>query len=119
MEKILLIILFVHFFADFVLQSDKQAKGKSVSLYFLSEHVIVYSSIWFLFMICFCKDFEVAFYFLCITFFFHWITDFITSRVGKVFWDKGNTHYGFVVVGFDQILHYIQLFLTFKVLMFL
>ena len=43
---------------------------------------------------------------------FHWVTDFLTSRIGKPFWDKGDFHNGFVVVGFDQVLHYIQLVAT-------
>lgn len=116
MEIVLLSILFVHFVADFIMQSDEQAKGKSVSIYWLSEHVLTYSFIWFLFILGFSKNLEQSVLFFVITFLTHFITDFITSRVGKRFWDKGDTHNGFIVIGFDQILHYVQLYLTFQIL---
>jgi hypothetical protein len=54
-----------------------------------------------------------------LTFLCHFITDYITSRiVKKRFEDK---YYGspipnlgaFTVIGFDQVLHYAQLFLTY------
>jgi hypothetical protein len=46
----------------------------------------------------------------------HFATDYVTSRIAKVFFDSGDYHNGFVVVGFDQILHYIQLFLSYMLL---
>ena len=117
MEIVLLIILIVHWFADFVMQTDEQAKGKSKSVVPLTAHVLTYSCIWFCFILGWSEfNFENSLIFFLITFVSHWVTDFITSRVGKIFWDKGDTHNGFVVVGFDQILHYIQLYLTFKLL---
>ena len=39
-------ILFIHWFADFVLQTDKQAKGKSKEWGPLLEHTFNYSVVW-------------------------------------------------------------------------
>jgi hypothetical protein len=57
--------------------------------------------------------------FVFITFVLHTTTDYYTSRiVSKKF---ANNHYGspipnfgaFSIIGFDQVLHYVQLFLTY------
>lgn len=116
-EFLLLYILLIHFLGDFALQTHEQATKKSTNIDALTKHVSVYSFIWFLatFTIF---GFENVFYFTIITFITHWITDFITSRIGKSYWDKGDYHNGFVIVGVDQICHYIQLWLTFKLFLY-
>lgn len=112
--QIFIMILLIHFLADFGLQTHEQATLKSTSNKFLFYHVGVYTLIW-----------GVAFFFLPIKeqflnfwgwFIFclsigipHFITDWFTSRVGKPFWEKKDAHNGFVVVGFDQIIHYLCL----------
>jgi hypothetical protein len=116
-------ILLIHYLADFGLQTHEQATNKGVGNSFFNKwlfyHVGVYSLIWLLAMITI-KDTSYSltwwgcFYFSTITFVCHYITDWCTSRVGKNFWLKNDFHNGFVIVGFDQILHYIQLYLTFK-----
>ena len=58
--------------------------------------------------------YHISFFF--ITFLSHTITDYFTSRINKKLWEKGDTHNFFVFVGLDQILHYFQLFLTYKLL---
>jgi hypothetical protein len=112
---VLLFILLIHWFADFVLQTSEQStnKGKGKSLYnkHLLEHVVVYTCVWVFCLVPF-ADYSGIFIFAIITFTFHYLTDWCTSRVGKIFWDRGDYHNGFVVVGFDQILHYTQLWLT-------
>ena len=110
--QLFLFILVMHFLADFALQTHEQATGKSTSIKWLTYHVGVYSIIWLLTAWFYFDDFRIAMIFATITFICHWLTDYITSRIGKPFWDKGDFHNGFVVVGFDQILHYIQLYLT-------
>lgn len=119
-EELLLSILIIHFVADFVLQTDKQAKGKSTSMNMLISHTLAYSLVWgvvgvllYIFNIL-VFNFPL---FVLITFTTHTITDYFTSRWGKIYWDRGNTHMGFIIVGFDQILHYIQLYLTLKFLL--
>lgn len=116
--QVFIVILFIHFAADFALQTHEQANGKGEGSKFWNKwlfyHVGVYTLIW-----------GIAFWFLPIkpeTYNFgvwiafmlligvpHYITDWITSRVGKPFWKAGDFHNGFVVVGFDQIVHYLCL----------
>lgn len=111
------IIIFTHWVADFILQDEKWALGKSKNLNDLLCHTIVYSGFWFLPML-YLIGLESSLMFVCITFLFHTLTDYFTSKiVSKKF---ANNHYGsqipnlgaFTIIGFDQVLHYIQLFLT-------
>ncbi len=105
--------LLIHWIADFCLQTDEQAKGKASSLKMLTFHVATYtivSSIMWYFILW---DWRKCLIFAGITFVAHFVTDFITSKIGKPFWQKGDFHNGFVLVGFDQILHYVQLYLTY------
>lgn len=114
-EQFLLFLLVYHFFADFVLQTDDQAKLKSTNIYHLACHVLTYSIAWFFGIWFYTGDPVFAIWFSIITYGFHYVTDWCTSRLGKTYWDKGDYHNGFIIVGFDQILHYIQLYFTFKI----
>lgn len=115
-------ILIIHWFADFVLQTDKQAKGKSKNWRFLLEHTFTYSITFFGLLSLLNPIFNVGltfhfgFYFFIITFIAHTITDYFTSRLNSKLWSEGKVHSFFVSVGFDQILHYVQLFLTYYLL---
>lgn len=119
-------ILLIHWFADFVLQTDKQAKGKSNNWYDLLSHTFNYSMIWVIIGVCIsCPYFnhkyeilkaEIVIYFFFITFICHTITDYFTSRLNSKLWSEGKVHNFFVSIGFDQILHYVQLFLTYYLL---
>jgi len=122
-QYILLYILIVHWIADFVLQTHTEATNKSTSWYWLLKHTLKYTyTLWV------CGVFYVLFniriyqpwsltYFCIITFLCHTATDYFTSKLARRYFSVGNYHNGFVVVGFDQILHYIQLYLTFKYLL--
>ncbi len=113
--SVFIFILLIHFLADFGLQTYEQSQKKSESDVFLFYHVGVYSLIWVL-ALCGYPDISInsIINFTIITFLFHFITDWITSRVGKPFWEKQDFHNGFVVIGFDQLLHYTQLLFTWK-----
>ena len=108
----ILFVLLIHFLADFGLQTNEQATNKSSSIKYLAYHVGVYSLIWLIAAWFYFDYFILALAFSAITFIFHFATDYVTSRVGKPYWAKQDLHNGFVIVGFDQVLHYIQLFLT-------
>lgn len=129
-------IIIIHWFADFVLQTDKQAKGKSKNWSDLLGHTFTYSLVWlcvgfFIYLNQF-KPFNpehnemmnqywnhyipLGLLFALITFIAHTITDYFTSRLNARLWAKGDTHNFFVSVGFDQVLHYIQLFTTYYLL---
>lgn len=126
------IIICVHFVADFICQAEEWAVNKSKSNAALFSHVLTYSTIW-LFASClllgYARHHETTSWyvyssilFFLLTFCCHFITDYVTSRiVSKKF---ANKHLGgpipnfgaFTIIGFDQVLHYGQLFLTFYLL---
>ncbi len=114
---IVLGILFIHWVADFLCQTDWQAQNKSKKWNALLQHTGNYSVIWFLPMLyLFLGSADKAFSFVGITFVAHTITDYFTSRLNSKFWKEQKVHWFFVSVGFDQLLHYTQLLLTYYVL---
>jgi len=125
LTEIFTIIIF-HWIGDFVLQTDKQAKGKSKNWIDLLGHTLTYSSVW-VFTSCILFGINLthvpyyvyvylSFLFGGITFICHTITDYFTSRLNAKLWATGDVHNFFVSVGFDQVLHYIQLFTTYYLL---
>lgn len=116
-EKLFLLILLIHFLADFALQTHEQATKKSYDNEALMQHVGVYSIIWFFAALMFTGVFWLSLAFAIITFVTHYGTDYWTSRISKPFFEKGDFHNGFVVVGFDQLIHYVTLYYTFKILL--
>lgn len=116
---VVLIILLVHWVADFVCQTDYQAKNKSVSNKTLTEHVISYTSIWLSVLMGFGITLNLPFrlmWAIPITFVCHWITDYFTSRLNTSLYKTNRIHEFFVSIGFDQVLHYVQLLLTYLLL---
>jgi hypothetical protein len=132
--KYILLIVILHFIADFIFQDEEWATKKSTSNEDLLSHTLVYSLIMFggLFVIgVFETKTGVKIWsvldilkFTVVTFIFHTITDYLTSRVVKQKFD--NEEYGsripnlgaFSIIGFDQLLHFIQLFLCFDYFIF-
>lgn len=126
--EIVLFIIFVHWIADFVLQTDKQAKGKSKNWIDLLDHTLSYSLVWLIVGLIFLfyslikipiqstSNLLNIFYFVGVTFICHTVTDYFTSRLNSKLWIKGEVHNFFVSVGFDQFLHYAQLLITYKLL---
>jgi hypothetical protein len=106
---IFLALMSVHFLADFVLQSDWMAQGKSKHIWPLTVHVAIYSACFAIF------DWRLA----VITFWAHWLTDAITSRINIRLWAAKKVHWFFVSVGFDQLLHAWQLVLTYQYVLYL
>jgi hypothetical protein len=133
---VILSIIFIHWVADFIFQAEEWVVNKSKSFRALVKHTTMYSFIWLLVMVGFSvwgnhfggptiEDLgwsEWMILFPVITFVFHTITDYFTSKiVSRKF---ANNEYGspipnigaFTVIGFDQVLHYIQLFGTYYLL---
>ena len=121
-------LLVAHFVGDFLLQTDWMALNKSKNWWALGVHCLVYSlCFWFL-----GPTFVIA------TFCFHFLTDAITSRITGKLWfipmepmvvpfevEPKHTHYChilptrywfFVMIGFDQLIHYVTLALTLRML---
>ena len=125
----------IHFIADFIFQAEEWATNKSKSIVPLVMHTFTYTLVWMIpagFLLSSpcdlspifgrCVDITKLFTFLGITFAAHTITDYFTSKVvSKKF---ANQEYGspipnfgaFTIIGFDQVLHYGQLFLTYHLL---
>lgn len=115
-------VLFTHWIADFVFQTDAQAKGKSKEWKHLLDHTLTYSSVMWVFVVIvfsFKGDpiwYINALYFFVVTIITHTITDYFTSRVNAKLWAEGKVHNFFVSVGFDQFLHFAQLLITYYLL---
>lgn len=89
------LVVWLHFISDFIFQTDKMAKGKSSSTYWLGVHVMVYSLPFLI----------LGWKYAVVNGLAHFFVDFVTSRASKVQWHKGNVHNFFVVIGLDQALH--------------
>lgn len=120
-------LLFIHWVADFVCQTDWMAQNKSKEWKPLLTHTLLYSFvtmallfIWFHIQYGLFNNY-LGLLFLCfkfsiITLWFHTVTDYFTSRLNSKLWNEKKVHWFFVSVGFDQFLHYLQLLLTYKYL---
>jgi hypothetical protein len=98
--KIIILIAFIHWIADFILQSNKMSQEKSHSLKWLSIHVAIYTIPWLIF----------SFTYAVINGVLRWAIDFNTSKLTHKLWDKKEAHWFFAVIGFDQFLHFACLF---------
>lgn len=105
-------IVWLHFLADFVLQSDKVSKAKSGSNRVLAFHVALYSVPFIPFAAAYMTPANAATW-LLVNVAAHFVTDYITSRMTSKLWKAGDVHNFFVVIGADQAIHMTTLFLTF------
>jgi len=116
---IVLFILFIHWVSDFLCQTDWMAQNKSKNWKALLVHTMVYSTIFMVighFYGIFIENIWFGMQFGAITFICHTITDYFTSRLNSKLWKEQKVHWFFVSVGFDQLLHYTQLLLTYQLL---
>lgn len=112
-------MMFVHWVADFVCQSDEMVKGKSSSIAALSKHILSYAVVFtvgtFITALAldgkghseqlFKEGFATFWAFVFINVGSHFFIDFITSRASKLEFERGNTGTAFKIIGFDQFLH--------------
>ncbi len=122
MVNIPLSLLVAHFVGDWLLQTNWQALNKSKNNEALTRHVLVYS-------LCFIPW---GLGFASFTFLSHWVTDYFTSRIGAKLWfieldgnyapnlfdfakvDMRKRGRFWTMIGFDQLIHFIALALTYK-----
>ena len=97
-------LVWVHWFADFVFQTDDMAQKKSKSNLWLTAHVAVYTLPFFFFGLKFALINGLA----------HWCVDWVTSRINSRLWQEKRVHAFFVGVGIDQAIHMTTLMLTYK-----
>jgi hypothetical protein len=103
----LLTLLAVHFVADFVLQSRWMAMNKSTRLDALAAHCLVYA-------LCFIVPFGLLY--SGVNGLLHFGVDFVTSRITARLWQQQDWRWFFIVIGADQLIHYVCLVLTAKYL---
>jgi len=101
MNKIL-ILVWLHFLGDFLLQTTEMATNKYNSIKHLALHSFVYSLPFLL----------IGLQFAVINMILHFIIDFFTSKVTHELWEKEESHWFFVVIGFDQAVHITCLIIT-------
>ena len=93
--QVLVLLIWTHWFADFILQSDRIAINKSSSNEILLWHVFLYGA-------CFLW---VSPLFALVNAGLHFVTDWFTSRATKKLWVAEQRHWFFVVIGLDQAIH--------------
>lgn len=123
-------IIIIHFVADFVMQDEKWALGKSKNWNDLLFHTFTYSFLWWIPVMMIALSLQTSnelisetmnkgALFILITFICHTITDYFTSRIVSKKFAEGKygsaiPNFGaFTLIGGDQVLHYIQLFSTY------
>ena len=96
-------LIWIHFVADFMFQTDKIAIAKSSSNRALGLHVSLYTIPLFWF----------GWKFALVNMVLHFATDYCTSRATTYLWKKGDRHNFFVVIGLDQAIHATCLYVTY------
>jgi len=116
-----LIIWFIHWVADFHMQTHEMATQKSKSNYWLSMHVLVYTGVTLLFwhftLLRPATEYTLWEYAMFSGYIFigHWVTDYITSRMTSKLYAEGKFHDFFVVIGFDQFIHLVHLLIGYHI----
>jgi len=105
-----LTLLAVHWFGDFVLQTDWQAKNKSKNNLALLLHVTIYTVCLAVFGSVFFTNASWIVYWILGNGAAHFAVDYVTSKINTHVWNKGKVHGFFVLIGFDQLIHYTCLF---------
>lgn len=104
-------LFFAHWVGDFLCQTQWMADNKSKNWNALTAHVVVYTTILFVFT-SLLAGINTALVFALINGVLHFGTDACTSRLTSAFHAKGDTHSFFVTIGLDQAIHNSCLYLT-------
>lgn len=102
---IVIYILFVHYVADFIFQTNWMALNKSKSNLALLSHVATYSVLLFVGLSLYFGLTSNVFLLVLINGFAHFTTDYITSRMNAYFWTHEKRSYFWWTIGGDQFLH--------------
>jgi hypothetical protein len=105
-----LILLAVHWVADFVLQTHWQASNKSRRIDALLRHVGVYTvCLMVVVPFVFPEQYQGWVLFIGSNGVMHFATDYCTSRVSSKLYAKQDWHNFFVIIGLDQLVHQVTL----------
>lgn len=135
-------LILAHFVGDWLLQNDWMALNKSKQILPLAVHAAVVAFVTGLAAAKWLVGPELGFWFILITFVCHFWTDYVTSRITSKLWFvdaipltpdeqnrmtwtsthrcrfKPSRHWFFVMIGFDQVLHYFQLAVTYTLMVY-
>lgn len=109
--EIIIWLLFAHWVADFVFQSDFVAQNKSKSNKVLIGHCLIYGG-----TIGSIMNFIHMSWFWVPVMLLHFPVDYITSRINSKLWADKKVHWFFVSVGFDQFIHFVTLIVCWRFL---
>jgi hypothetical protein len=104
-----LILLAIHWLADFVLQTHWQAQNKSKNNEALLQHVSVYTVILTAGAMAVFFTADRVMLFVAANAVLHFATDYVTSRWSSRLYAKQDWHNFFVVIGLDQLIHQVTL----------
>ena len=106
---LIIYLLFLHWVADFLWQSDYVAQNKSKSNKVLAFHCFLYG----LFFIVGTMNIKFG----LILGLIHFPVDYVTSRLNSKLYKAGKNHEFFVSIGFDQWIHFVTILLLGKALL--
>lgn len=115
---IVIYILFVHYIADFIFQTNWMALNKSKSNVALLSHVATYSVLLFIGLSLYFGLTSNIFLLVLINGFAHFTTDYITSRMNAYFWTHEKRSFFWWTIGGDQWTHAATLIALSKWLLF-
>ena len=117
--SIVISLLFLHWVADFVCQTDWMARNKSQSNWPLFVHCLVYTAVFIPFAVVVIPASAVV-WFLIFTLLLHMYIDYNTSRITSRLSAQGKYGSNFIpnfgmfsVIGLVQLLHYLCLIGTY------
>jgi len=112
-EDIVLIIL-LHFVADFLCQTREMGLGKCSSNIILVKHIAAYSMV---FLVASLLTPAFGLVFVVVNGLAHAVTDWFSSRIGKWFHNQNQMYWFFATLGLDQTVHMLTLVLTYHYLL--
>lgn len=116
----ILYLLFAHWVADFLCQTTEMGSKKSKDTGILLSHTFTYTIVFMLFFLpILWVPVPRVLIFGLVTFICHTIQDYITSRITSKRFSQGlyNGWTGaFTIIGLDQWLHFVQIFITYYLL---
>ena len=98
----IIIVVWLHFIADFLFQTTNIAMNKHHDSKILALHCLIYGAV----MLVFGWQFALA------NGLTHFFIDYTTSRLTNQYWLKKNYRYFFGTIGLDQATHMTILILT-------
>jgi len=103
---VIIAIIWLHTFADFVFQGRYIGNNKGKKPHVLALHCIIYGVLYLF----------IDPLFAIVNGVLHFPVDYISSKLTGYFWKKKKEYLFFTTIGIDQALHYTILFLTYGLL---